>query len=178
MLGQTCLNYLGKVPRGPDLHAIVDVLYFCLLGSVFINGSWLQVPYHFLIEISWALILQKHPGSLNQQNEKLNTKPPLPNNTASQFRKGAYHESLDFVMSLCETSYGLVDVFPVEDRKSALCEVNAFLSFLFLTYRYYTHVWDCFPVHSLGRLASCLLFLDEEMHLFVSCLALKMRSKQ
>ncbi|XP_061970249.1 phosphatidylinositol 4-kinase beta 1-like [Populus nigra] len=65
---------------------------------------------------------EKHPGSLNQQNEKLNTKPPLPNNTASQFRKGAYHESLDFVMSLCETSYGLVDVFPIEDRKSALCE--------------------------------------------------------
>ncbi|CAK7354994.1 unnamed protein product [Dovyalis caffra] len=64
----------------------------------------------------------KHPGSPKQQNEKLNTKPPLPNNTASQFRKGAYHESLDFVMTLCETSYGLVDVFPVEDRKSALCE--------------------------------------------------------
>jgi len=109
----------------------------------------LGYSYHFLIEISWALILQKNPGSLNQQNEKLNTKPPLPNNTASQFRKGAYHESLDFVMSLCETSYGLVDVFPIEDRKSALCEVNAFLSFLFLTYRYYTHIWD---------LLSCPLF--------------------
>ena len=66
---------------------------------------------------------QKRPGSPKQQNEKSSTKPPLPNNTASHFRKGAYHESLDFVMSLCETSYGLVDVFPVEDRKSALCEV-------------------------------------------------------
>ncbi|KAJ6775204.1 PHOSPHATIDYLINOSITOL KINASE [Salix purpurea] len=65
---------------------------------------------------------EKHPGSQNQQNGKLNTKPPLLKNTASQFRKGAYHESLDFVMSLCETSYGLVDVFPIEDRKSALCE--------------------------------------------------------
>jgi hypothetical protein len=42
-------------------------------------------------------------------------------------------------MSLCETSYGLVDVFPVEDRKSALCEVNAFLCFLFLACKYYTH---------------------------------------
>lgn len=41
----------------------------------------------------------------------------------SQIRKGAYHESLEFVQSLCDTSYGLVDVFPIEDRKSALCEV-------------------------------------------------------
>ena len=164
MLGQTYLNYLGIAPSGPDLHAIVDVLYFCWLGSVFIKGSWLQVSYHFLIEISWALILQKHPGSLNQQNEKLNTKPPLPNNTASQFRKGAYHESLDFVMSLCETSYGLVDVFPIEDRKSALCEVNAFLSFLFLTYRYYTHIWD---------LLSCLFSLMKKCTYLLVSLHLK-----
>jgi len=49
-------------------------------------------------------------------------KPPLPINP-SQFRKGAYHESLDFVLTLCETSFGLVDVFPVEDRKDALHEV-------------------------------------------------------
>ncbi|KAJ9177806.1 hypothetical protein P3X46_012978 [Hevea brasiliensis] len=65
---------------------------------------------------------EKRPGSPKQQNDKSNMKPPLPNNTASHFRKGAYHESLEFVMSLCETSYGLVDVFPVEDRKSALRE--------------------------------------------------------
>ncbi|GAV60362.1 PI3_PI4_kinase domain-containing protein [Cephalotus follicularis] len=64
----------------------------------------------------------KRPGSPKQQNEKSNAKPPLPNNTASHFRKGTYHESLDFVQSLCETSYGLVDVFPIEDRKTALCE--------------------------------------------------------
>ncbi|KAJ6677832.1 hypothetical protein OIU85_008415 [Salix viminalis] len=83
-----------KPSSGLHLLAIVDVLYLC----------WL-----------------KHPGSPKQQNEKSNTKPPLPN-TAALFRKGAYHESLDFVMTLCETSYGLVDVFPVEDRKSALCE--------------------------------------------------------
>ncbi|KAL3528060.1 hypothetical protein ACH5RR_012716 [Cinchona calisaya] len=62
------------------------------------------------------------PASPNLQNEKLNAKPPLPINGASHFRKGAYHASLDFVQSLCETSYGLVDVFPIEDRKSALCE--------------------------------------------------------
>uniref|UniRef100_A0A2P2K979 Phosphatidylinositol 4-kinase beta 1-like n=1 Tax=Rhizophora mucronata TaxID=61149 RepID=A0A2P2K979_RHIMU len=65
---------------------------------------------------------ERNPGSPKQRNEKSNVKPPRPNNTASQFRKGAYHESLDFVLTLCETSYGLVDVFPVEDRKSALCE--------------------------------------------------------
>ncbi|KAG6396221.1 hypothetical protein SASPL_142365 [Salvia splendens] len=68
------------------------------------------------------------PGSPKQQREKSNAKPPLPN-SASLFRKGTYHESLDFVQTLCETSYGLVDIFPVEDRKSALreslVEINA-----------------------------------------------------
>ncbi|CAM8884087.1 unnamed protein product [Rhodiola kirilowii] len=61
--------------------------------------------------------------------EKSAAKPPLPNNSASQFRKGAYHESLDFVQTLCDTSFGLIDIFPVEDRKSALreslAEINA-----------------------------------------------------
>ncbi|GAB2218616.1 hypothetical protein Droror1_Dr00001842 [Drosera rotundifolia] len=75
---------------------------------------------------------QRHPGSPNQKNEILNSLPPLPINAASQFRKGAYHESLDFVQSLCDTSYGLVDVFPIEDRKSALreslAEINSHLA--------------------------------------------------
>lgn len=70
-----------------------------------------------------SLLLQKRPGSPKQQNENSTTKPPLPINTPAQFRKGAYHESLDFVQSLCETSYGLVDIFPIEDRKIALREV-------------------------------------------------------
>ncbi|KAE9608694.1 putative 1-phosphatidylinositol 4-kinase [Lupinus albus] len=64
---------------------------------------------------------EKHPGSPKQQNEKSGPKPPLPFSLL-QFRKGAYHESLDFVLSLCETSFGLVDVFPTEDRKHALNE--------------------------------------------------------
>ncbi|KAL6588179.1 Phosphatidylinositol 4-kinase beta 1 [Orobanche minor] len=68
------------------------------------------------------------PGSPKPGHEKSNAKPPLPN-SASQLRKGTYHESLDFVQTLCETSYGLVDVFPIEDRKTALseslAEVNA-----------------------------------------------------
>ncbi|XAR73178.1 1-phosphatidylinositol 4-kinase [Bertholletia excelsa] len=75
---------------------------------------------------------EKHPGSPKQQNEKSNVKPPLPNNVASQFRKGTYHESIDFVQSLCDTSYGLVDVFPIEDRQSALreslAEINTHVS--------------------------------------------------
>ena len=71
---------------------------------------------------------QKRPGSPKQRNEKSNPKPPLPNNAVSQFRKGTYHESLDFVLSLCDTSYGLVEVFPIEDRKSALREVVHTLS--------------------------------------------------
>ncbi|CAJ1937825.1 unnamed protein product [Sphenostylis stenocarpa] len=64
---------------------------------------------------------RKRPGSPKQQSEKSSTKPPLPI-SPSQFRKGAYHDSLEFVQSLCDTSYGLVDVFPIEDRKSALRE--------------------------------------------------------
>ncbi|KAL6521454.1 Phosphatidylinositol 4-kinase beta 1 [Orobanche gracilis] len=68
------------------------------------------------------------PGFPKQGHEKSNAKPPLPI-SASQLRKGTYHESLDFVQTLCETSYGLVDVFPIEDRKTALseslAEVNA-----------------------------------------------------
>ncbi|XVE86545.1 hypothetical protein DITRI_Ditri18aG0041700 [Diplodiscus trichospermus] len=65
---------------------------------------------------------EKHPGSPKPQTDGSNTKPPLPNNSVSQLRKAAYHDSLDFVQSLCDTSYGLVDVFPVEDRRSALRE--------------------------------------------------------
>ncbi|XP_028798186.1 phosphatidylinositol 4-kinase beta 1 isoform X2 [Neltuma alba] len=65
---------------------------------------------------------EKYPGSPKRQSEKSSKRPPLPNHSTSQFRKGAYHESLDFVRTLCETSFGLVDVFPIEDRKSALHE--------------------------------------------------------
>ncbi|XP_039014532.1 phosphatidylinositol 4-kinase beta 1-like isoform X1 [Hibiscus syriacus] len=65
---------------------------------------------------------QKHPGSPKQQNDRSNSKPPLSHNSVSQLRKGAYHDSLDFVLSLCDTSYGLVDVFPIEDRRTALLE--------------------------------------------------------
>lgn len=68
------------------------------------------------------LFWQKKPGSPTQQSEKSSAKPPLPI-SPSQFRKGAYHDSLEFVQSLCDTSYGLVDIFPLEDRKSALREV-------------------------------------------------------
>ncbi|MCL7045732.1 hypothetical protein MKW94_005900 [Papaver nudicaule] len=65
---------------------------------------------------------EKRPGSPKQKNDNLHAKPPLPNNIMSQIRKGAYHDSLEFVQALCDTSYGLVDIFPVEDRKSALHE--------------------------------------------------------
>ncbi|KAI4365521.1 hypothetical protein MLD38_021500 [Melastoma candidum] len=60
--------------------------------------------------------------SFSFQMDTTNPKPPLPMNSIAQLRKGAHHESLDFVQSLCDTSYGLVDIFPVEDRKSALRE--------------------------------------------------------
>ncbi|RZC44217.1 hypothetical protein C5167_037163 [Papaver somniferum] len=63
---------------------------------------------------------EKRPGSPKQKNDNIHAKPPLP--ITSQIRKGAYHDSLEFVQALCDTSYGLVDIFPVEDRKSALHE--------------------------------------------------------
>ncbi|XP_042492204.1 phosphatidylinositol 4-kinase beta 1-like isoform X3 [Macadamia integrifolia] len=87
---------------------------------------------------------EKRPGSPRQRDEKLHTRPPLPNNLTTQIRKGTYHVSLDFVLSLCETSSGLVDIFPVEDRKSALRESIAEIN---------SHVADaqssggvCFPM--------------------------------
>ncbi|ESQ31491.1 hypothetical protein EUTSA_v10003553mg [Eutrema salsugineum] len=72
---------------------------------------------------------EKRPGSPKQRDDTPSGKPPLPNNTASHFRKGAYHESLEFVQALCETSYGLVDIFPIEDRKIALRESLAEINF-------------------------------------------------
>ncbi|KAL1196304.1 Phosphatidylinositol 4-kinase beta 2 [Cardamine amara subsp. amara] len=76
--------------------------------------------------------MEKCPGSPKLQNDTPSKKPSLPNNTAAQFRKGAYHESLEFVHALCETSYDLVDIFPIEDRKTALresiAEINSHLA--------------------------------------------------
>lgn len=91
-----------------------------------------QFPIYHIVMPQLDLSLlhwQKRPVSPTQQNENPGTKPPLPINL-SQFRKGAYNGSLDFVLSLCETSFGLVDVFPIEDRKHALHEVNFFTIFL------------------------------------------------
>ncbi|CAN6466485.1 unnamed protein product [Victoria cruziana] len=73
---------------------------------------------------------EKRPGSPRQQhNDKVPSKPPLPNNITSQIRKGTYHVSLEFVQSLCDTSSDLVDIFPMEDRKSdlrkSLLEINS-----------------------------------------------------
>ena len=98
------------------------------------------------------LMWQKNLGSvssLSQQNQKANSKPPLPNSAASQFRKGAYHESLDFVHALCETYFGLVDVFPIEDRKCALCEVGSLVMSLWiflLVALWFTLVFCCWYV--------------------------------
>lgn len=65
---------------------------------------------------------QSRPGSPRQRLERSSTKPPLPDHLISQIRKGTYHASLDFVQCLCDTSYGLVDIFPIDDRKIALRE--------------------------------------------------------
>ncbi|XP_010423009.1 PREDICTED: phosphatidylinositol 4-kinase beta 2 [Camelina sativa] len=75
---------------------------------------------------------EKCPCSPKQRNDTPSQKPPLPINTAAQFRKGAYHKSLEFVHALCETSYDLVDIFPTEDRKTtlreSLAEINSYLA--------------------------------------------------
>lgn len=55
--------------------------------------------------------------------EKASTKPPLPKYSASSMRKGVYQATLDLVQSLCDTSSGLVDCFPMDDRLTALREV-------------------------------------------------------
>ncbi|KAJ3671639.1 hypothetical protein LUZ60_007718 [Juncus effusus] len=72
-------------------------------------------------------VKEKCPGSPRQ-----NGKPPLPNNIIAELRKGSYHASLEFVQTLCDTSYGLVDIFPIEDRKLALreslVEINSYLA--------------------------------------------------
>lgn len=75
--------------------------------------------------------MQKHPGSTGT-NEKQSGKPPLPNNAIAELRKGSYYASLELVQSLCDTSYGLVDIFPVEDRKIALREVGQHVKYITL----------------------------------------------
>ncbi|GLJ36817.1 hypothetical protein SUGI_0742710 [Cryptomeria japonica] len=73
---------------------------------------------------------EKRPGS-PKRSDKSSAKPPLPNNVTSQIRKGTYHASLDFVQSLCDTSYALVDL-PMEDRRNSLheslAEINSHLT--------------------------------------------------
>ncbi|XP_024378951.1 phosphatidylinositol 4-kinase beta 1 isoform X2 [Physcomitrium patens] len=70
----------------------------------------------------------KRPGSPKRRTEKASTKPPLPKYSASNMRKGVYQATLDLVQSLCDTSSGLVDCFPMEDRLQALRESVAELN--------------------------------------------------
>jgi phosphatidylinositol 4-kinase len=60
--------------------------------------------------------------------DKASTKPPLPKYSASSMRKGVYQATLDLVQSLCDTSSGLVDCFPMDDRLTALRESVAELN--------------------------------------------------
>lgn len=84
------------------------------------------------------------PGSPKQRNEKSYAKPPLPNNALAHIRKSTYHASLEFVQSLCDTSYGLVDIFPIEDRKIALHESLAEINTLLIDNQKNGDV--CFPM--------------------------------
>ncbi|KAH7415708.1 hypothetical protein KP509_14G057500 [Ceratopteris richardii] len=73
----------------------------------------------------------KGPGSPKQRTERAAAKPPLPKYSSFHLRKGTYHATLDFIQSLCDTSTGLVDVYPMEDRQKSLheslAELNAHL---------------------------------------------------
>ncbi|CAM6034140.1 unnamed protein product [Sphagnum compactum] len=67
----------------------------------------------------------KRPGSPKRRAEKpdkSSAKPPLPKYSLFHIRKGVFHATLDFVQSLCDTSSGLADIFPMEDRRQALQE--------------------------------------------------------
>ncbi|CAK9192430.1 unnamed protein product [Sphagnum jensenii] len=67
----------------------------------------------------------KRPGSPKRRTvkaDKSSEKPPLPKYSLFHIRKGVFHATLDFVQSLCETSSGLADIFPMEDRHQALRE--------------------------------------------------------
>ncbi|EFJ26597.1 hypothetical protein SELMODRAFT_97324 [Selaginella moellendorffii] len=72
--------------------------------------------------------VQKRPGSPKQKTERGSSKPPLPRYSSFHIRKGTYHATLDFVRSLCDIASGLVDVFPMEDRRKALHESLAELN--------------------------------------------------
>ncbi|EFJ06373.1 hypothetical protein SELMODRAFT_269945 [Selaginella moellendorffii] len=62
------------------------------------------------------------------QRNRGSSKPPLPRYSSFHIRKGTYHATLDFVRSLCDIASGLVDVFPMEDRRKALHESLAELN--------------------------------------------------
>eukprot|EP00250_Pteridium_aquilinum_P015981 c22872_g1_i3 orf=1049-4555(+) len=83
------------------------------MGASTANGSFLN---------------QKRPGSPKQRIERSAAKPPLPKYSSFHLRKGTYHATLDFIQSLCDTSTGLVDVYPMEDRQKSLYESLAELN--------------------------------------------------
>lgn len=68
------------------------------------------------------VLFSNRPGSPKQTTEKSAAKPPLPKYSFFHLRKGTYHATLDFVQSLCDISTGLVDVYPMEDRRKSLHE--------------------------------------------------------
>lgn len=92
----------------------------------------------------WWYMLQKNPGSIGT-NDNQSGKPPLPSNAIAELRKGSYYASLELVQSLCDTSYGLVDIFPVEDRKIALREVGQ-IHYLSATWFFCSWLSAMFPV--------------------------------
>nr|ACS49654.1 phosphatidylinositol kinase [Oryza ridleyi] len=92
-------------------------------------------------------------------SDKQSGKPPLPNNAIAELRKGCYYASLELVQSLCDTSYGLVDIFPMEDRKIALreslteinsqiasTEKNGVLLSILVSFTPFAEAGVCFPM--------------------------------
>jgi hypothetical protein len=89
------------------------------------SGSW-KLPSSDSSFFDIGRSFMKRPGSPKRRTvkvDKSSEKPPLPKYSLFHIRKGVFHATLDFVQSLCETSSGLADIFPMEDRHQALREV-------------------------------------------------------
>lgn len=110
---------------------LADALNGCVLAEVDSKSGGEEDPHSYHdrksadmgVKTANGLSLnQKRPGSPRQRVERSAAKPPLPKYSSFHLRKGTYHATLDFIQSLCDTSTGLVDVYPMEDRQKSLHE--------------------------------------------------------
>ncbi|MCO5573599.1 hypothetical protein L7F22_027371 [Adiantum nelumboides] len=135
---ETMALYLrGRTPQIRGLHMPVDTSPD-LVEQEYVDDTMIFCQYQESlheklkgIEVAAERLWRYHekrPGSPKQRIERLAAKPPLPKYSSFHLRKGTYHATLDFIQSLCDTSTGLVDVYPMEDRQKSLHESLAELN--------------------------------------------------